>query len=609
MFRTINQKFYTIAGVLVVLFCLSYVQVAYFINQQSRMAAQGEQIIGVERDIRNVLSLFFRLRYWERAVFTQDFPDAERHFGQIMAQLKSQLSEASTRSQGTFIPRELERVVKLLAAYEQDFNQLIQLNTDQRLQRTRLDSSYQSLASSILAVGNLNFLKPLLVATHFQMGYVSNHQQTEYRALQVVIDSLKNKITHANLLDERLDGYMEGYHRVLEADFNIDQRFKTIAHQFNTTSVALTELINAISGQAETLLNDEFIAAQAIRDRLKSSFLVSSALSAIALLLILMIVARKIVRPVRSVAGVILDIRAGKTASRFEFTGTPKDDIVQLGLTFNDMLDMLEQKNRQLVTYQKELEAKVQELAARQQERENLIDALEAKNAELERFTYTVSHDLKSPLVTIRGFLGFLEEDVAMGDLPRMKTDIARITEATDKMQWLLNDLLELSRIGRLMHPPEEIPLEKVVRDALETVSGHLFAKNIKIKIDADGQLIFGDCQRLREVFENLLENAVKYLGAQPEPEIIIGVRSAGDERVYYVQDNGIGLAPQYREKIFGLFEKLDPVVEGTGVGLAIVKRVIEVHGGRIWVESKGIGHGSTFCFTLPAKPESDAVA
>ena len=439
------------------------------------------------------------------------------------------------------------------------------------------------------------------------MGYVSNHQQTEYRALQVVIDSLKSKFAQANLLDERLDGYMDGYHRVLEEDFSIDQRFKTIAQQFNTTSVALTELINAISGQAETLLNDEFMAAQAIRERLKYSFMMSSALSAIALLLILMIVARKIVRPVRSVARVILDIRTGKTASRFDFTGNPKDDIVQLGLTFNDMLDMLEQKNRQLITYQEELEAKVRELAARQQEREHLIDALEAKNAELERFTYTVSHDLKSPLVTIRGFLGFLEEDAAIGDLPRMKTDIARIAEATEKMQWLLNDLLDLSRIGRLMHPPEEIPLEEIVRDALEMVSGHLFAKNIKIKITADRQLLFGDRQRLREVFENLLENAVKYLGTQPDPEIIIGVRSAGDEMVYYVQDNGIGLAPQYREKIFGLFEKLDPAVAGTGVGLAIVKRVIEVHGGRIWVESKGIGHGSTFCFTLPAKPGSDA--
>ncbi|WP_372682103.1 ATP-binding protein [Desulfosarcina sp.] len=607
MFRTINQKFYTIAGVLVVLFCLSYVQVAYFINQQTRMAAQGEQIIGVERDIRNLLNLFFRLRYWGRAVFTQDFPDAERHFGQIMVQMKSQLSTARTRSKGTFIPRELERVAQLLATYEQDFNQLIQLNTDHRLQRTRLDSSYQSLSSSILAVGSLNFLKPLLVAAHFQMGYVSNHQQTEYQALQVVIDSLKSKFAQANLLDERLDGYMDSYRRVLEEDFSINQRFKTIAQQFNTTSVALTELINAISGQAETLLNEEFMAAQTIRERLKFSFLMSSTLSALALLLILMIVARKIVRPVRSVARVIRDIRTGKTASRFDFTGTPKDEIVQLGLTFNDMLDMLEQKNSQLITYQKELEAKVQELAARQQEREHLIDALEVKNAELERFTYTVSHDLKSPLVTIRGFLGFLEEDAAIGDLPRMKTDMARIAEATEKMQWLLNDLLELSRIGRLMHPPEVIALEEIVREALETVSGHLNAKNVKIKIAADRQLLYGDRQRLREVFENLLDNALKYLGAQPVPEILIGARSAGDEMVYYVQDNGIGLAPPYREKIFGLFEKLDPTVEGTGVGLAIVKRVIEVHGGRIWVESKGIGHGSTFCFTLPAKLGSDA--
>ena len=120
-----------------------------------------------------------------------------------------------------------------------------------------------------------------------QMGYVSNHQQTEYQALQVVSDSLKSKFAQANLLDDRLDGYMDGYRRVLEADFSIDQRFKTIAQQFNTTSVALTELIKAISGQAETLLNEEFMAAQTIRERLKYSFMVSSALSALALLLIL----------------------------------------------------------------------------------------------------------------------------------------------------------------------------------------------------------------------------------------------------------------------------------------------------------------------------------
>jgi signal transduction histidine kinase len=442
-----------------------------------------------------------------------------------------------------------------------------------------------------------------MIITHFQMSYINNHQQTEYQALQVVIDSLKNKFEEANLLDERLDSYMQGYRRILEADYRVDQEFKTVARHFDATSVALTELIVSISKQAETLLDNEFVAAESIRDQLKHSFLISSALSVTALLLILLIVARKIVRPVRSVARVITDIKAGKPSSRFASAGNQRDEIVQLGLIFNDMLDMLEEKNRQLVESQSELEAKVHELAARQQEREKLIEELEAKNTELERFTYTVSHDLKSPLITIRGFLGLLEKDIAGGDVLRMNTDMARIKEASEKMQLLLNDLLALSRIGRLMNPPEHISFNKIVDQALEMVAGRLSGRNVKINIAGDSQLLYGDRQRLREVFENLLDNAVKYMGAQSSPEITIGVRHADNDIVYYVQDNGMGLDPRYHDKIFGLFEKLDPAVDGTGVGLAIVRRIIEVHGGRIWVESEGIDRGSTFCFTLPAKP------
>jgi len=606
MFRTINQRFYTIAGVLVLLFCINYVQLAYFINEESRIAAQGEDMIDIERNIRNLLNLFFRMRYWERAVFSQEFPDAELHFGQLMAEMKSQLSILKIRSPENYISRDLEEVAKILSSYEQNFNQLNQLNTDQRLQLTRLESSYQSLASSILDTGKLNFLKPLLVITHFQIGYVRAHQQTEYQALNVVINSLKNKFIQDELLDERLESYMEGYRRVLEEDFAIDQKFKTVARHFNDTSAALTELLGSISGRAQALLNDEFLAADAIRKRLKYSFLISSALSVVALLFILMIVARKIIRPIRSVASVMMDIKAGKSSSRFDYASGQKDDIVQLGLIFNDMLDTLEQKNRLLINYQSELETKVQELALRQQERETLIGELEAKNAELERFTYTVSHDLKSPLITIRGFLGFLQEDATAGNAQRMKSDIEYITAATEKMQWLLNDLLELSRIGRLMNPPEEIHFEEIVREALEMVSGRLNAKKGQVKIAADRHLLYGDRQRLREVFVNLLDNAIKCLHSQPAPEITVGIRSVGDEVIYYVQDNGIGVAPQYQEKIFGLFEKLDPAVEGTGVGLAIVKRIIEIHGGRIWVESKGIGCGSTFCFTVPVKFEAE---
>ena len=607
MFRTINQRFYTIAAVLVFLFCLNYVQIAYFINKESSIAAQGEEIITIERNIRNLLSLFFRMRYWERAVFSQDFPDAELHFGRIMAEMESILSKMRNPSSESFIARDLEKVTRLLGSYEQDFNQLIQLNTEQRLQLTRLESSYQSLASSILDTGKLNLLKPLLIITNFQIGYVRAHQQTEYQALNVVINSLKNKFLQDEMLDERMQSYMDGYSRILEEDYIIDQKFKTVARHFNDTSVALTGLLESISGRAEKLLNDEFLAAEANRKRLKTSLLISSILSVMALLFILFISARKIINPIRSVTGVIIDIKDGKSSSRFDYAHGPKDDIVQLGLIFNDMLDTLEQNNRQLIGYQSELEDKVQELAVRQQERETLIEELEAKNAELERFTYTVSHDLKSPLITIRGFLGFLQEDATAGDVRRMKSDIENITAATDKMQRLLDELLELSRIGRLMNPPEEIQFDEVVNEAVKMVSGRLNAQKIPIKIAADRHILYGDRQRLCEVFENLLDNAIKYLHSQPEPQITVGIRTEGDDVIYYVQDNGVGVAPQYQEKIFGLFEKLDPDVEGTGVGLAIVKRIIEIHGGRIWVESKGIDCGSTFCFTLSTKFEAVA--
>ena len=236
-----------------------------------------------------------------------------------------------------------------------------------------------------------------------------------------------------------------------------------------------------------------------------------------------------------------------------------------------------------------------------EEEREALIAELEAKNAELERFTYTVSHDLKSPLITIQGFLGLLEQDAARGDAERMRADLARISNAVEEMQRLLNELLELSRIGRLVNPPEEVGLGELVREALDLVAGRLAERSVEVEIADDLPVVYGDRSRFREVLENLIDNSVKFMGDQPAPRIEIGARRDGEETVLYVRDNGVGIDPRYHERIFGLFEQLDPKAEGTGVGLAIVKRIVEVHGGCVWVESAGVGQGSTFYFTLPA--------
>ncbi len=151
-------------------------------------------------------------------------------------------------------------------------------------------------------------------------------------------------------------------------------------------------------------------------------------------------------------------------------------------------------------------------------ERAALISELEGRNAELERFTYTVSHDLKSPLVTIRGFLGFLREDAKKDDLAQFDKDLFKIANAADRMQALLNDLLELSRIGRIANPPEDIPFDEVIRDTLELNAGSTEKVNIKIEIQKGLPTIRGDRTRLIEVMQNLISNAIKFMGDQASP-------------------------------------------------------------------------------------------
>lgn len=232
--------------------------------------------------------------------------------------------------------------------------------------------------------------------------------------------------------------------------------------------------------------------------------------------------------------------------------------------------------------------------------REKLIHELEAKNAELERFAYTVSHDLKSPLVTINGFLSYLEADVAANDMQRFKHDSQRIRDAVAKMQTLLSELLELSRIGRIANPSELIPFEVLARDAVDILHVQIAARRAAIQIQPNLPAVFGDRPRLTEILQNLIDNAVKFMGRQPNPRIEIGC--AGEENgfpIFFVRDNGAGIPQELQGRIFGLFDKLDPASEGSGVGLAIVKRIIEVHRGRLWVQSEA-EKGSTFYFTLP---------
>lgn len=235
-----------------------------------------------------------------------------------------------------------------------------------------------------------------------------------------------------------------------------------------------------------------------------------------------------------------------------------------------------------------------------QRERERLILELEARNSELERFAYAISHELRSPLVTIKGFLGHLRQDVALDDGARVEADLVHISEATDTMNRLLSELLELSRIGRVTHPVEAVSLTALAQEAAALVAGLIEERQVHVVIAPEMPVIWGDRLRLLEAYQNLIENAVKFMGNQESPRLEIGGDLEGGEAVCFVRDNGMGIDPKYHEKVFELFHRLDVDTEGSGVGLTFVRNIVELHGGRIWVESEGPGQGSTFFFTLP---------
>ena len=257
---------------------------------------------------------------------------------------------------------------------------------------------------------------------------------------------------------------------------------------------------------------------------------------------------------------------------------------------------------RSQIRERRDAEEKLREAQAR---RDELIRQLEAKNAELEGFTYTVSHDLRSPLVTIKGFVAHLATDLSNGDAARALGDLARIQGAADKMDRLLQELLQLSRVGRVLSPPADLAFDDIVREALFLSQGNLAIRKVRVDVASGLPHVWGDRARLVQVLQNLVDNAVKFMGEQSEPRITIGQRpgAPGKPPVLFVRDNGIGIPQEQRDAVFALFRKLDPHADGSGIGLSLVRRIIDAHDGRVWAESEGSGTGASFCFTLPAGP------
>jgi light-regulated signal transduction histidine kinase (bacteriophytochrome) len=238
-----------------------------------------------------------------------------------------------------------------------------------------------------------------------------------------------------------------------------------------------------------------------------------------------------------------------------------------------------------------------QELEQRVAER---TSQLEVANQELEAFSYSVSHDLRTPLRAIDGFSHILLEDYTdkLDEEGRRLLNVVR--DSTNRMGQLIDDMLMFSRTGRLEMTLSEIDMEKMAHEVMEELQSSVVDSRLQVEIEHIPQAK-GDRAMMRQVFVNLLTNAIKFSCHNATPKIHVGASVNDNETIYYVKDNGAGFDMQFAGKLFGVFQRLHSAdeFEGTGIGLAIVKRIIIRHGGRVWAEGK-INEGATMYFTLP---------
>lgn len=247
-----------------------------------------------------------------------------------------------------------------------------------------------------------------------------------------------------------------------------------------------------------------------------------------------------------------------------------------------------------------ELAGMTRELNRKNRVLKQIQGQLQTKNDEIKQYASIIAHDFNSPLITINSFVDQIEKDLEHGRSDEIESNLTFIKEAGQKLEQLLGGLMKITAIDRVESPPENIHYTELIDTCLATLAGPLQQRGVNVTIDDKSLTLIGDRLQLGQIWQNLIENTIKYMGDQPSPVIEIGIADIHGEAEFYVRDNGIGIKPEHAERVFQLFTQLSKNNPGTGLGLSLVKKIVERYHGKVRVESEGIGKGSCFRFTLP---------
>jgi len=569
LFHTINSKFYTIAVVLIFLFGVGYGILAVFLRDQNQNTILVQEAVTFEREIRTLHDMFYEVRFWERSVLFQQHPDAEKEFGAVIGQFRKRISKMSNMQLGIFVGEKTGLILHSLTRYEEDFNRIVQYMTDKRLNRTRMDTAYQSLASNVLRSNQTPLLKPLFNLTHFLTSYRIDKRESEYQALLLVVDYLESKLLHAQLIDDRMQGYVQNFRVLLIKDFELEQKIQLINERFHVISAQLMSLMENISKEAEGILRLKFMETGKSREKLNIIFLISTAISIAILLLILSLMARKIIYPIRSMANVMKEVEKKNISSRFEYHGNKNDEIVHLGFAFNDMLDTIQANNEELLSYQNKLEKKISELASSEKElkghREQLEITVQHRTSDLtiantllttslkekESLLKEIHHRVKNNLQIISSLLKLQAnqtKDVKSAALFKDSQD--RITSMA-----LIHEQLYQSK--DLSNIDFGLYIKKLVNNLMRSYREE--SRRIRADIESNNVFLGIDVAiPCGLIINELVSNSLKYAFPEAEEGVIsITIQFVNkNEMVMVIGDDGIGIPENIdfrNTKTFGL--------------------------------------------------------
>jgi signal transduction histidine kinase len=469
----------------------------------------------------------------------------------------------------------------------------------QKAMRERIAHAYEELdkvAMSLLvdpagqsAVERSQSVRPeLATGLSVVKGLIETTMTQEDAEFRRTVD---NALVNLTLYNQRLFNVVDA----LQSSRSVDTflAYQAVADQ-------ATIQLNALASALDSVFTASILALKVrVRRELDVAFAVfGSALLICAVLGVT--ISRSLVDPIVALSRAAKAVAAGHLDEAFppEPGGGATDEVGDLAQSFTTMTYALQRQVRELHDLNASLETRVAERTAE----------LVQRNEELDTFTYSVSHDLKSPVVALQGLVGVILEDYGDRFDDQGRRYLDRLVANTTHMDRLIQDLLALSRIGRAAARYESVPVQELVEDVIALYAETIATRGILVELGPLPVLV-ADRVHLQQVFQNLLSNAIKFLGDQSAPRIVVSCEEGDEFARFEVRDNGIGIDPAYHDKIFVIFQRLQEIeVEGTGVGLAIVKKIVEQAGGRLTLRSSK-NQGAAFAFTWPRRPAAYAEA